>query len=257
VNLKDITKTIKGSVATLDDLAGGIESIVLTVGFRAATWAATIPTLVLTSRTIGTLFNMRPGPALLSSISLELVGQSVVNQWSVAQEWNESKNKTDAKGRVNLLFGAMCVYFVSDFVFVGILEVPKALTGQWQHFASLIFPLMQVIGTFTMVERASQYRREAAAIAAKEERAANRRSKRSKRRDTGDTNAAKDATPATATLHKRDFDAWLASLNGDRATLTRQDVLAWAEGRCIDVSVATGKSQRDKVSRWCRSQSKN
>ena len=48
---------------------------------------------------------------------------------------------------------------------------------------------------------------------------------------------------------KSDFAAWIASHNGGRAAVTRQGALEWAAVAGLDVR---DKSQRDKVSRWCR-----
>ena len=65
-----------------------------------------------------------------------------------------------------------------------------------------------------------------------------------------------DAPPAAdeapVQLNKPMFDKWLASLNGRRDTLTRDEVLQWAIGLGADVSSATGRATRDKVMRWCR-----
>lgn len=178
MTLSDLAERLKRNVVVVDDLAGALESYVLTLGFRAATWVSVIPTLVLTSRTIQQVAGMDAGSALASSVALELVGQATVNQWIREADWDRDKGKSEAAGRARWLFGAMCVYFAADFVFVGILEVPRAFNGQWAHLAMLIFPLMQVIATLVMVERVAQTRREALAEQARAERAAQRAAKR-------------------------------------------------------------------------------
>lgn len=50
-------------------------------------------------------------------------------------------------------------------------------------------------------------------------------------------------------LNKPDFTRWLASLNGDRATVTRDVVFTWAAGAGADVK---DTYWRDKINRWCR-----
>ena len=57
---------------------------------------------------------------------------------------------------------------------------------------------------------------------------------------------------APVMLRKRDFDAWLASFNGNGASVDRADVLDWAQSRGADVTTTTGRRQRDKVLRWLR-----
>jgi len=72
-------------------------------------------------------------------------------------------------------------------------------------------------------------------------------------------NGGSDAAGAPVTrqvapvmLRKRDFDAWLASFNGNGASVDRADVLDWAQSRGADVTTTTGRRQRDKVLRWLR-----
>lgn len=150
----------------------------------------------------------------------------------------------------------MCVYFAADFVFVGILEVPKALAGAWAHLAMLIFPLMQVISTFVMVERVAQTRREVAADAAKVERVALRAERarvrqdaeeaaRNTRESPSDAPTSRQSAPTRAELEirldKRSFRREVARLNGELAPLAdalrepganRADVLnAWLQSR--------------------------
>lgn len=50
-------------------------------------------------------------------------------------------------------------------------------------------------------------------------------------------------------ISKRDFAAWVASHNGSLGDITREAAFSWAIETGVDVD---DKSQRDKVSRWCR-----
>ncbi len=256
MTLQTLAERLKRNVVVVDDLAGAVESYLLTLGFRVAAWVAVVPTLILTSRTIQQVAGMDAGAAMASSVALELVGQATVNQWIREADWNRDKAKSEASGRARFLFGAMCVYFAADFVFVGILEVPKALGGAWAHLAMLIFPLMQVISTFVMVERVAQTRREAAADAAKVERIALRAERARVRQDAeeaarntrefqSDTPTSRQSAPTRAELEirldKRSFRREIARLNGELAPLAdalrepganRANVLnAWLQSR--------------------------
>lgn len=178
MTLKTFTDRITRSVATVDDLTGGLEALALAITTRAATWVATIPTVALAARTIETMFVLPPATAIASSVALELVGQSVVNGWLKADEWNRNKRRADPDANERLLLVFSSVYFASDFLLVGALEVPKALTGEWVHLTALLFPLMQIVATIVTAERAAQFRREAAVETERAERATLRAEKR-------------------------------------------------------------------------------
>jgi hypothetical protein len=248
---------VRESVLTVDELAGGLEALGLTVAARIAAWVAALPTVALSARTIRLVFALEPGLAWASAVALELVGQSVVNAWLTAREWNASKGKSDAAANAGLLLGFSLVYFAADFLLVGALEVPVALAGEWVHFTALLFPLMQVVSTVLTAERAAQFRRVAAAQAAKAERAqarAERAQTRARERqaapDARETraNSHENATPAPDArdsapirLDKRGFRREVARLNGELAPLARElrapgvnraDVLnAWLDTR--------------------------
>lgn len=250
LSLERLAHQVKGSVATVDELAGGIEALLLTVAARVAVWMAALPTIALSARTIRLVFALDTELAWASAVALELVGQSVVNAWLKAKEWNAHKNKSDAAANEQMLLGFSAVYFVSDFLLVGALEVPLALAGEWVHLTALLFPLMQVVSTVITAERAAQYRREAAAAAAKAERAASRakraRAKKAAQASARDareseTPAREPRHPAPIRLNKRGFRREVARLNGELAPLAdklrapganRADVLnAWLNAR--------------------------
>ena len=170
MNIKQTTEKFSANVMHIDALAGALEALVLALLVRAAAWVASIPTIMLTSKTCQTVFDLTPTAALLSAIALEVVGQSVVNTWLKAREWNRTKRKSDAAANERLALAMTVAYFVSDFVLIGVLEIPKALANP-VHWAALLFPLGQVISTVMTGERAAQFRREAEVTKERRERA--------------------------------------------------------------------------------------
>ena len=181
MSLSSLTTQVKGSVRIVDQLAGGVEALVLALTTRAAGWVASIPTIALTSRSCEAIFDLTPGAAVASAIALELVGQSVTNAWLRAKEWNQNKRKADPPANERLALAMTIGYFTTDFILVGILQVPLALVNPL-HWAALLFPLAQVISTVITGERAAQFRREADVEAVKRERKAERQAKRQARR---------------------------------------------------------------------------
>jgi len=177
MNLKNLTDRISNNVVHVDRLAGAAEAFGLAILCRAASWIATIPTVVLTSRSCEVIFDLTPTAALLSCIALEVVGQAVVNTWMKAKDWNTSRRASDPPANESLGLAMSVVYFASDFVLIGILQVPKALVNPI-HWAALLFPLAQVVSTVMTAERAAQFRREATGEIARAERQAKRQAKR-------------------------------------------------------------------------------
>jgi len=99
-----------------------------------------------------------------------VMGQAVTNTWLRAREWNETKRKTDPPASEWLMLSLTTIYFISDFMLIGVLEIPLALAGDYKHWAAMLFPLAQVIATLATGERATQYRREAAVLIERTER---------------------------------------------------------------------------------------
>jgi len=181
MNIKNLTDRISNNVVHVDRLAGAAEAFGLAILCRAASWIATIPTVILTSRSVEVIFALTPTAALLSCIALEVVGQAVVNTWMKAKDWNASRRASDPTANEGLGLAMSIVYFASDFVLIGILEIPRALTDPI-HYAALLFPLAQVVSTIMTAERAAQFRRETtseiARVERKEKRQAARQAKR-------------------------------------------------------------------------------
>jgi len=195
MDIKRLAINISGATIHADKLAGAVESLALAVVTRAATWVAAIPTIILTSRTCQVVFGLGWTEALLSAIALEVIGAAVTNTWLNAREWNRTKRKTDPVANERLALAATVAYFVTDFILVGVLEVPKALVNP-VHWAALLFPLGQVISTLMVSERAAQFRRETEVTQDKAERAQKRAQRRAQKR------AQKHAQELAQSVHK-------------------------------------------------------
>jgi len=181
MNIKQFTDRISNNVVHVDRLAGAAEAFGLAILCRAASWIATIPTIILTSRSVEVIFALTPTAALASCIALEIVGQAVVNTWMKAKDWNASRRASDPPANEGLGLVMAIVYFAADFILIGILQVPKALLNPI-HWAALLFPLAQVVSTVMTAERAAQFRREATGDIARAERQAKRQATRQAKR---------------------------------------------------------------------------
>lgn len=171
MTLTDLTVKLRFQVRALDDLAGGMEALVLALTTRAAGWVACIPTIALTARSCEMLFEIAPAMAVASAVSLELVGQSVTANWLRAREWNKAKGVKSPPASEWLALAMVVGYFATDFLLVGALQAPKALIEP-VYWTALLFPLAQVISTLTTGQRAAQFRREANAEAISAKRSA-------------------------------------------------------------------------------------
>jgi len=181
MNIKNLTDSISNNVVHVDRLAGAAEAFGLAILCRAASWIATIPTVALTSRSVEAIFDLTPTAALLSCIALEVVGQAVVNTWMKAKDWNASRRASDPPANEALGLAMSIIYFASDFILIGILEIPRALVDPI-HYAALLFPLAQVVSTVMTAERAAQFRRETTSEIASAERKEKRQAARKEKR---------------------------------------------------------------------------
>lgn len=247
MNITELTTSVTSSVRIVDRLAGGAEALILAIVTRAAGWVASVPTLLLTSRTCETIFDLAPDAALASAVALEVVGQSVVNTWLRAKEWNRDKRQTDRLASEWLMLAAMIGYFATDFTLVGILVMPQARIEP-VYWAALLFPLAQVISTVVTGERAAQFRREADAEAdsakrsvAARERAAARREAERVEREIERARAAAEALIAQVSGDEHGDNGHeqssVFSDNGGRSFAEFEQAITGGE---LDVSAMTG-----------------
>lgn len=173
--LEQFTRQLNRNVEPVDDLAGALESIALTVVSRLASWAASIPNVLMVSRSAVLIFDVQKWIALTIAVSLELIGQSLTAHWRKCKNWNASKRKADLSVNVNLAFWLMATYFVIDVLLVFCLALATYATKHdLQIFLSLAYPIIGIVTAVITNERAALFRMEKARQIEKQDRAARR-----------------------------------------------------------------------------------
>lgn len=176
--LEQLTQQLNRNVEPMDDLAGALESIALTIVSRLASWAASIPNVLMVSRSAVSVFDVEQWIALTIAISLELIGQSLTAHWRKCKNWNASKRKADLPVNVRLALGLMVTYFVIDVILVFCLALATYSTAKDpQIFLSMAYPIIGIVTAIITNERASLFRMEKARQIEKQDRAARRNSK--------------------------------------------------------------------------------
>jgi len=224
MNIKDWTTKIATNVIHVDRLAGALESVALAITTRAASWIATIPTVILTSRSTQQIFGLTPTQALISSIALEIVGQAVVNTWMKARDWNTTRRANDppANEAIGLLMSV--IYFATDFILIGVLIVPQALANP-VYWAALLFPLAQVVSTVMTAERAAQFRRETTTEMLTAERKAKRQATRQAKRQATFAQTSSEMSNLVSNIGNLTDSLTLARQSRQRKLDTRLDSL--------------------------------
>lgn len=176
--LEQFTKQLNRNVEPVDDLAGALESIALTIVSRLASWAASIPNVLMVSRSAVLIFDVKKWIAFTIAISLELIGQSLTAHWRKCKNWNASKRKVDLSVNVRLAFWLMVTYFAIDVLLVFCLALATyATSNDSQIFLSLAYPVIGIVTAIITNERASLFRMEKARQIEKQDRAEKRNTK--------------------------------------------------------------------------------
>lgn len=173
--LEQFTRQLNRNIGPMDDLAGALESIALTVVSRLASWAASIPNVLMVSRSAVLIFDVKRWIAFTIAISLELIGQSLTAHWRKCKNWNASKRKVDLSVNVRLAFWLMVTYFAIDVLLVFCLALATyATSNDSQIFLSLAYPVIGIVTAIITNERASLFRMEKARQIEKQDRAEKR-----------------------------------------------------------------------------------
>jgi hypothetical protein len=161
---------------------------------------------VVVSRSAAEIFGLGGPWAWVIAAVIELVGLVTSNLWLTAREWNTTKRKSDPSANQRLALGLMAAYFVTSFLLILAVEIPK-FRPDWTIFTgltALLFPVLAAVSIVAMNERAMHSRRVASVAAEKRRRAADRVAKTASKRQ----GAAMDL-PRTAR------DRAVAILNGN------------------------------------------
>jgi len=114
---------------------------------------------------------------------LELVGLVTSNLWLNAQEWNRTKRAKDPSANENMAKGLMAVYFITAFLLLLAVEVPRMIAERnIGGLTALLFPVISLVGILALNERMLQWHRQKAVIDDKAEKKAAREERAEKKR---------------------------------------------------------------------------
>ncbi|RLC78194.1 MAG: hypothetical protein DRI81_07170 [Chloroflexi bacterium] len=247
--LERIAETLTGNIKPLDDIAGAFESMVLALTGPVASWAASIPNVVMVARSGQQIFALDAGLSYAVAVSLEFIGQSLVSNWTRAAQWQATKKAGDLPARVGLAKGLMVGYFLLDIVMVGTLAYTQyAASGQWQIFTALIYPVISIFTAIATNQRAHLFRLEKQSEQTKREQAQKRQEARQAKRQ----KAGKKATiePATQPATVPHYATIKQSTQEQAAVILaqRSDISGAELGRLLGKSASLGRQLKRKLS---------
>lgn len=144
----------------VDRKSAEVESILLSVIGRLTSWIAPIPTVMMTSAAIADIFEVGPGIAMLSSVSLEIVGISTSNHWLSLLEYNRTKKVKQPEANVRLALWMMVAYFGIDVAIIAAKSISDAIARRdGLPLIAFLFPVANAIGQFVLAERVAHFHR--------------------------------------------------------------------------------------------------
>lgn len=178
VDLGKFTEKVSRNVEPLDGLMGAVESVLLAVVVRLASWGASIPNALMVARSAQSVFGLTWAWALVVAISLELVSHALVELWQSSKNWNETKRQSDPAMNARLALTLVVLFYVLDFAMVGALAFQTyTVTQDAAIFIALAYPLIGVFVSIVTSERAHLFRLKNAVAIERNERKAARTAK--------------------------------------------------------------------------------
>lgn len=184
---------------TVENSMGTVEAILVAVVGRVACWLAPLPSAILVANAASGLFELAGLWAAIIAAVLELVGLVTSNLWLNAQEWNRTKRSNDPSANEGMAKGLMAVYFITAFLLLLAVEVPRMLTERnVSGLTALLFPVISLVGILALNERMLQWHRVKAMIDDKAEKKAARDERAEKKRQTVEKKAEREERLAFA-----------------------------------------------------------
>jgi len=183
----------------VENSMGTAEAILVAVVGRVACWLAPLPSAVLVANAASGLFELAGVWAAIIAIVLELVGLVTSNLWLNALEWNRTKRANDPPANEKLSRNLMAVYFITTFLLLLAVEVPRMITERdIGGLTALLFPVISIVGILALNERMLQWHRKKAVIDDKAEKKTAREERAEKKRLTLEKQAEREERRAFA-----------------------------------------------------------
>ena len=226
---QDLVERLRQFALDVDEAAGYVEQIGVSVIVRVAPWAATLPTAyTVYTRTQQHLHWSLP-VAGVAGVAVETLGLAVSALALRLRSYNRAKRKSDETAPAWIGYGLVAVYFLAAEALVAGLEIaPQIATGETVGFLSLvpaIFPALSLAATMTVALRDEQRQREDVIEARKaEQRASRSASRKTSRRvqdnvRVGQSNVQENAREGTGNAQNGVLDAANMSRRKRRAEL--------------------------------------
>ena len=154
---------IQSSLSALDAATEAImatlESILVAVGGRVATWAAPLPSAIMVRQAAVSTFGLDAWLGWCVAIAVEAVGIAASHRWIEARDWNarakkDKRPKEDERNPQRVMIS----YFVITEIILCAFEFRTfCLTGEPWGFTALLFPPLSFVAVVTMNERIAHY----------------------------------------------------------------------------------------------------
>jgi hypothetical protein len=177
--LNELATKLSAAVKPLDNLAGAGEAVLLALITRLASWAASIPNMLMVSRAAMVMFDVTFGLGLTIAASLELIGHSLTSLWLDTKEHNATKRVSDPSANERLALVLVVCFFAIDVSMVAALCWHQYITtGTALIWLALFYPVIGIATAIATNTRAHLWRARQAILAEREAKAAERQAKR-------------------------------------------------------------------------------
>lgn len=150
---------IKHAVPVVKEVTENLYAILLYVMDSLSEIAMAIPTVIFSARALASIMQIEMLLAYIAAAGIEVTGQSIVNRWMSAAEWNRTKRKSDPRAMSGMLGVFVAIYFILDFLVIGLVQIPALIAGEYERVVVLAFPIMQVINVVSASEKVRQTER--------------------------------------------------------------------------------------------------
>ena len=143
--------------------AAAMESIVLSVLGRVASWVGPLPIAVFTASETQSVFGVDPWMALSAAVAMELVGVKLANSWLTAAEHNAGRKlKSEPRANEGLAFGLMAGFYVMDLAISTIIVWTRIAAGlPWTNLIAIAYPVAAALSIISMNQGVSLQRAKA------------------------------------------------------------------------------------------------